>query len=485
MTLWTKPSFQNLITIHPIKNPENMLSVHHFYKTLDFEGDYESLHETADYLNKLCRQLPPHVSPPLSASAGCNLKLHPHLAYFNMSSKMNHKGLAPSGYLMPREKVPFYLKPVDKFDVHSWAHFNDSLVQEMTAISPEFGPHGTLIAEIRHVLGMLKPYIRAQHAPQEAEIKHILDGYMRFNPHLGREYILTLKLSVAESSVYKRYHVVREIGPQVSVVDLPMVPPKLAMNVIVPVEKADLSFMEFLRSFGHVGLKYKGNAVHLVVVVFSESVAEKVEDMLKKFTDETFPLSVSIATGSGMFSSLRAFDIGMATLEDDNSLAFLASVGLRFAPGFFRRCRSNAELGKRVYFPSPFWLYQSDFTNHSDGRVPLITSWTGQWASYDFAMACIYKRDYDTVGGYRNKKYSVELFESVISRHYDVMQAPEPGLFKLWGRKQCWRLGSARRKKICSDLKKGAEFEQAELADYLGEWGAVGGDFIQAKQSLL
>jgi hypothetical protein len=461
-----------------------MLSVHHFYKTLDFEVDYESTHKMADYLNNLCRNLPPHVAPPLSVSAGCNLKLHPHLSYFNMSSKLNHKGLAPSGFLMQREKVPFNIKPVDKFDVQFWTHFNDSLVQEMSSVSPEFSPHGTLLAEIRHILGILRPYIQMQQAPQDVKIMHILDGYTRFNPHLGREYILTLRLSVAESFLYKRYHVVREIGPQVSVVDLPTVKPVLAINVILPVENADTSFMDFLKSFGHIGLKFRGNTVHLVVVVFSEIVAEGVQDALKEFVDRTFPLSVSVAIGKGTFSSLRAFDIGMATLEGGSSLAFLASVDLRFAPGFFRRCRSNAELGRRVYFPSAFWLYRSDHADNLHGNIPRIAGWTGQWGSYDFSMACIYKGDYDASGGYRNKQYSIELLESVLSKNYDVMQAPEPGLFKAWGKKQCWKLGSSHKKKICSDLKKAAEVERIELADYLGGWSNVGGNFVHAKGSL-
>lgn len=485
MTLWTKPVFQNLISIHPVKQPENMLSVHHFYKTLDFQEDYERLHETADYLNRLCKQLPAHAAPPLSTSAGCDLKVHPHLAYFNFSSKLNHQGLAPSGFLVHREKVPFFLKPVDKFDVEFWTRFNDSLVQEMGAISPEFSPQGSLIAEISHILGMLRPYIRTQHAPQAIEIKHILDGYTRFNPHLGREYIFTFKLAVGKSAstVYKKYHVVREIGPQVAVVDLSASSAKETVHVILPLEKVDKTFMEFLKSLGHVGLKYKSNAVHLVVVVFSDGIAEAVEKMLREFTANTFPLSVSVATGSGDFSSLRAYDIGMATL-DDTGLAFLACVNLRFATGFFRRCRSNAELGKRVYFPSGFWLYQFDYANYTDGSVPPITSWTGQWASYDFSMACIHKRDYDAVGGYRKRTYTIELFRAVVSSHLDVMQAPEPGLFKVWGGKKCWKVSSAKRRKICSGLQRKAEFEQTDLAEYLGELSSLESNIINNKLSL-
>lgn len=481
VTLWTTPSFRNLITIHPLKQPGNMLSVHHFYKTLDLEEDYESLHKMADHLNKVCKQLSPHVAPPLSVSAGCDLQLHPRL---NKSSQLNHQGVSPSGYLVHRKEVPFYLKPVDMFDVQFWTRFNDSSVQKMDAVSPEFSPHGSFMAEVRHVLGMLRPYIRTHHDQRDVEIKHLVDGYTRFNPHLGREYILTLQLSVAGIYKYTRYHVVREIGPQVSVVDLPLVYPNPTVNVILPLEHVDGSFIEFLKSFGNVGLKYGPNIVHLVVVVFTAENADLAETTLRHFTSKTFPLSTTIATGAGDYNGLRAYDIGMATLQGPSSLAFLASVKLRFAPGFFRRCRSNPELGRRVYYPTAFWLYESEHNHTADGTVPVIAAWRGQWAHYDFSMACIYKKDYDSVGGYHGKKYAVDLFEAIAGSHFDVMKAPEPGLFVFWGERHCRKLSSPRRKKICINLKQRDQFEQVELADYLGGLGAIENNFIHQKESL-
>ena len=386
---------------------------------------------------------------------------------------------------MHRKDIPFYLKPTDKFDVQFWTRFNDSSVQKMDAVSPEFSPQASFVAEVRHVLGMLRPYIRAQYNQQDVEIKHLVDGYMRFNPHLGREYILTLQLSVAGTSKYTRYHLVREIGPQVSVVDLPPVHPSPTVNVILPLEHVDNSFIEFLKSFGHIGLKYGPNVVHLVVVVFTPQNADLAEETLRHFTAKTFSLSTSIATGAGGYNSLRGYDIGMATLPDTSSLAFLASVKLRFAPGFFRRCRSNPELGRRVYYPSAFWLYTLDRNHTADGTVPAIAPWTGQWAHYDFSMVCIYKKDYDSVGGYHNKKYSVDLFEAIVGSHFDVMKAPEPGLYMFWGERHCRRLSSPRRRKICLNLKQRDQFEQVELADYLGGLVAIENNFIYQKESLL
>ena len=463
-----------------------MLSVHHFYKSLDLETDYESIHSTADYLNLLCKQLPAKVSPPLSVSAGCDVKLHPYLAYFNTSSRLNPQGGGLYGYVAHRSKVPFFLKPVDKFDMHTWTRFNDSLVQQVGVVSPQFSPHGSMLAEVMHVLSMLRPYIRAQYAPNEVTIKHFLDGYVRFNPHLGREYLFHLSLSTGDGlTKYKRYHVIREIGAQVSVIDIPHVPSALPVNIILPLGQVDKAFVEFLKSLAHVGLQYTENVVRLVVVVSSDADSAAVQQTLKAFTLDTFPMSVAISVHRAPFNALKALDMGMATLEGEESLAFLADVRTRFGPGFFRRCRSNAVLGQRVYFPTPFKLYQTDFSNYSDGIVPPITAWTGEWAQYEFQMVCIFKKDYDMIGGYYDKRYSIDLFEAVRKSGLDLMQAPEPGLFRLWGGLGCSSLDSAKRQNVCVQMKRAGQFEHPELVEYLGEMAARKNDFLHPKDHSL
>lgn len=383
--------------------------------------------------------------------------------------------------------MPFYLKPVNKFDVHLWTRFSDSLVQEVGGgMSPEATPIPSFQAEVTHVLGMLKSYIQIEFAPKVVKISSLLDGYVRFNPHLGREYIFTLKLSRGHAypSLYRTYHMIREIGPQVAVVDVPSVPPSLAVNVILPLPVVDWSFMEFLRSLAHVGLKHSGNAIHLVVVVSTEQASRLAESALSNFTSNTFPVSASIVvTGHTPFNFLRAYDVGMATLQDDHSLAFLTDVKTRLAPGFFRRCRGNPELERRVYFPTPFRLYQSHFGNFSDGSVPAITPWSGQWAFYDFRAVCVYKKDYESLKGYQNCKYSVNFFEKVAGSTLDIMRAPEPGLFKPWGQKQCKSLASSRRRYACREMRaRLGQLSQVELADYLGELGTKEASILNPKK---
>ena len=106
-------------------------------------------------------------------------------------------------------------------------------------------PQASLKGEIYHVLSMLMPYIRSQFTLQTINIKHILDGYTRFNPHLGREYIFSLKLTAGEIKppIYRKYHVVREIEPQISVVNIRVSPPSHTVNVILPLAEVRILSM--------------------------------------------------------------------------------------------------------------------------------------------------------------------------------------------------------------------------------------------------
>ncbi len=464
-----------------------MRSLHHFYKALEFQSQYEEVSHLAGDLNHLCTQLPDYASPPLSVSPGCDLKLHPHLAYFNASSKMNHRGLAPSTFLVQKASVPFYLKSVDKFDTHAWTRFNDSIVQEMNPLFPQHAPLGSLKAEVRHVLGMLRSHIQTTFKSNMIDIKHILDGYVRFNPHLGREYLLTLKLTTGFGNLghlYKKYHVVREVGPLVTVVDSVLPSSSLTIHVILPLLRVEHGFYDFLKSYGKTGLRHADNSLHLVVVVFSQGNAQLVEDVLSDFTTNTYPASVSIVTGSGTPHFLKALDVGVASLEDPNDLVFLADVNTKFASGFFRRCRSNSQLGKQVYFPYPFTLYNSDFSTYSDGHTPNIAAWKGQWALPNVWMACIFKQDYDALGGYKDKKYSIDLYNTVLSSHLDLMQAPDPGLFRTWSRKDCRSLSSAKRRSICSEMRRSGGLQWTELANYLGEMETLEGNFLTSRSLL-
>ena len=460
-----------------------MLSLHYFYQSLQLQKNYEDIHEMIVNLNHLCARLPAYVAPPFTTSSGCNLKFHYNDAFFNSSShNPNYQELFSREFLIPKEKIRFYLQPTDKFDLHPWTRFNDSKTQESYGISPEYTPSSTVRAEMSHILDKLRFYLMAKFSPDRVKINHILDGYTRFSPQLGREYIFTLKLTVGsmERPTYRKYHLIQPLDPQLSVFDQHNTPSSRIIHIILPLERVDDTFSDFLLSFSDILSQHSENQVHLVVIIFSDDQAILVERDLRRFTTNSFISPASVVTAKGTFDHFKALDIGMESLKDENSLTFLADVSLRFGPGFFRRCRSNTELWKSVYFPVAFWLYEMSYRNYSNGNAPPILPWVGKWGAHHFQQMCIYKKDYNTAGGYHRGNISDQLFKELAVRHLNIMQAPDPGLFRTWTNKNCKDL-NLKRKTICLELKRAGYFEQPEVANYLGELQNIKGNVLEQK----
>lgn len=63
VALWREASFRDLITLHPVKHPHNLLSVHHFYKTLQYQTLSLDLVHRHYQIKQLCKDLPPHLRP--------------------------------------------------------------------------------------------------------------------------------------------------------------------------------------------------------------------------------------------------------------------------------------------------------------------------------------------------------------------------------------------------------------------------------------
>ena len=408
-TLWTDPRLEELISVHPVKNSGNMHSLHHFYKSLKFQEGYEKLHNMVGYLNKLCKLLPPNLAPPPLASVGCDLKLHPQLNHVNTSRVFAHIGYTPGGKLSIKDYPSTVHNPRNKFDLLTWTRFNNSQIQSIFGPSPQHYLLPSFRQEMLQVLNMLQSYVQTQLGMKAAKISHMLDGYTRYDTHIGREYLLTVKvLTKGARPLYRKFLLVREIRPDFSLVEEHISLSTPTVHVILPLIKVDDRFYDFLSSYADTGLRYKENKLHLIVVVFNYAAEEQIQTIVDDFTKDTFPAQVSIITAIGAFNRLRGIEVAMATLESGNSLVFLADIDVRFSSGFFRRCRSNAVLGHRIYFPVAFWLFDSPgqrlsrpFDPH---HPPRISPTSGEWGYYNYWLTCLYKADYDSIGGYRDSR---------------------------------------------------------------------------------
>jgi len=366
-----------------------------------------------------------------------------------------------------KDKVPFYLRPRDRFDIYPWVRFNNTLIQPVYGIAPEHSPSESMQAELINVFERLQTYLRSRFPSSVVSVSRIIDGYMRFNPHLGREYLLTIKLDQnGKSPMYHRYHLIRELGPAMSVINLPSAPSSVTVNVILPLQKVGTSFREFLQSYIYSGVEHSKNKMHIVLVVFPTVSADEVKAQVRYLNSNSHPVSASVVMVDEEYDFHRGIQSGVKSLSENNGLLFLADVNLRFGSDFFRRCRYNSQLEKRVYYPVAFQLYDWSFKGYSVHSNPPLSADTGRWDAQHFSHLCIYKKDYVKIGGYEENQNSRGLFKAITTSYLDVFQAPDPDLFRTWTSKRCKDLEESKAK-TCLNLKRAGLFEQAERADYL------------------
>ena len=70
-TLWSKPELRDIITIHPIKDPSHVYSLHLFYRTLDYEELFFKKQSVERSLSSLCEALPNDLVPPSFLEEDC------------------------------------------------------------------------------------------------------------------------------------------------------------------------------------------------------------------------------------------------------------------------------------------------------------------------------------------------------------------------------------------------------------------------------
>ena len=74
-----------------------------------------------------------------------------------------------------------------------------------------------------------------------------------------------------------------------------------ARHFAVPLAKTDQHFQNFLMSYTDIGLKYRENKIHLMVVTYTEEEAKKInfKVIVDEFTKTTFPADVTVVTATG------------------------------------------------------------------------------------------------------------------------------------------------------------------------------------------
>lgn len=200
------------------------------------------------------------------------------------------------------------------------------------------------------------------------------NGYKRFDPLRGQEYVIDAILSPEkdESRLERhRFEMVKPFGAA-HMVQNKLVDPEKMIYFIVPVSQADSRFHRFMETFEGVCLKNKEPTYLLILLCTGEGgdhalEYNKVKAVMADMTHRYRNAHIRIIHTKKKFSLPLALDLGSRQLPPSSLLLF-CNADIVFTKDFLSRCRLNAIEGHQVYYPVGFAQYSPNIVSQYSFR---------------------------------------------------------------------------------------------------------------------
>ena len=217
------------------------------------------------------------------------------------------------------------------------------------------------------------------------------------------------------------------------------------IHVILTLQGRIDRFRAFVKMYVDVCVK-KDKKVFLTVVYFGKNGQKEAENILKDMAGKNNYKNYKFLTLNSKFSRGRGLQYGAERLDRGRVLMFFCDVDIEFDKGFLDRCRIHAQPG-RVYFPIVFSLYNPDVVYGKSQVQPqksrlVIKHETGSWRKYGYGMACLYRKDFFSVGGFNLNiegwgGEDVDLVKRFKCSNLKIVRAVDRGIFHLYHEKLC------------------------------------------------
>ena len=462
------PPFSDLVTYYPIPSPSAHLFLHFHYKKKDFVSTLEQARYHEEKINFICNSL-------VEEEDECHVYVCP------CEESATLPGAAFSSKCPAADTVltvPKSYSPVSKYDIPTWEFFDSTALYNDATTVP--GYWLTVCKDRKHEIQVMLSHAlqvaRTHTGHRLLKFRKVINGYIRHNPSRGNEYIVDAEYTEGRTVIHARTNLVRPIAKNfVTLEDNP--DGAAPINFIVPISNVSERFHEFMGMYEMCCLK-RDLKLHLWLVVYSSQDKVFVTGLIESYLKTYKRAQITVVEGSGVFSRGRALHLGMSQLRSED-LAFHCDVDMTVSNSFLNRCRKNTIRGKKVYYPEFFKLYNLDYVYIGRPRpkkIPLKRQ-HGHWAAYSFGMLCIYKSDYDRVGGMDTSiigwgEEDVRFFERILKwKTLEVFRAPDPGLTHRWHEKVCPPSLSKDQMKHCLSSRGENLADRIQLANYLYEHG--------------
>uniref|UniRef100_A0A3P8X016 Hexosyltransferase n=1 Tax=Cynoglossus semilaevis TaxID=244447 RepID=A0A3P8X016_CYNSE len=405
------PEFKNAFTVHPVSEPNLMYRLHKRFSQIELEWTYLQIEQLQMQINNLS-DLTPEGKDGVTWPIGIN--------------------------------PPF--KPRTRFEVINWEYFTEEHIYSCVDGSPKCEIRGADRADVAAILEIAVERLNERYQPQlRFRKRRLLNGYRRFDPTRGMEYMLDLALEAYTQKghsqvIVKRVNLLRPLSA-VEIIPMPYVTEATRVQVILPVTAQDQDYVSnFLDMYVMNTLDTHDNVLLTFLFIYDPFDAQRVSQ-----TDVFAGIKAMIGEVEKRYGDVKIPWISVKT-EVPSQVKLMDIISKKHPVDtlFF--------LNWQVFFPihfqeyNPAVLYRDQQPSAPSSSFASESMRDGHFDRHVFDEACFYNADYMTA---RTKMAAdildnEELLESMdvydIFVRYSglhVFRAVEPALIQKYIRRTC------------------------------------------------
>lgn len=351
--------------------------------------------------------------------------------------------------------IPAPSKAKNRFDIIRWDYFTETQIYfdtDFSTVRPLVGVDKEDVDEvIEHSVKKLKETY------PKLKYKGLENGYRRFDPARGMEYLLDIKVVNPDDNEedLKRVQLLRPLSV-VELVPMAYVTEAAKVYLVLPVTAADReAVVQFLDYYARACLDTNDNSNLIIVFIYKESSDENHFAILKSmmtYYESKYTKGARMTWTSLEKAKLQpgqdGFDLmlvdSMTSTLPSNALIMLCSVGMELSSELLNRVRMNTIVNQQVFFPIAFYEYKPNliyesrpFPTHID-----ILKNVGHFDESAFDHSSFYAADYQAArtAAPKDATSTADLFELFVKygdEKLHVFRAVEPSLRQHWKELKC------------------------------------------------
>ncbi|KAK7789799.1 hypothetical protein R5R35_012982 [Gryllus longicercus] len=348
-TFSQEPAFQTAFTIYPVSDPVTMYKIHMYLSKV-------ALVEVKRNISHLRRSI-------TNTSMIAPVPVEPVAAKWPIGNQ--------GGNI-----------PTTRFDVLQWNYLSEKEFYLNSDFSNVKQMNGADKLDMAYILNAT--ILKVESSDEQLKFRRLIDGYRRFDPSRGIDYILELAFKDLSTGheVHKRLQVCRPLG-KVEVVPMPYVTENNRINLVLPVNaKNREQTKHFIEQYTHICMETRDKTLLMLILLYDPTVPGKgnkddifleikqtalvLSDRYKKEGSKIAWVSVKLPDVS-VDNSLLNFAITDLVLKKfpPDSLILMCQSNMEVRHEFLNRVRMNTILNWQVFSPIPFTEFHPDvvYTN--------------------------------------------------------------------------------------------------------------------------